>query len=139
MADQPNPFIGLSQAVHDVFEQMLATIYRAGDWDDRQEQLLNQWRQARGKAAKDSWGWWFGELDGESYDDEAPTRDEAIARGRVAFAGDDSFWIVEARLWADNVKEGEDVSEFAEMRNRETILVDPSGISQAEAEARGLA
>lgn len=135
MADVPNPFAGLPESTHTVIEQLLHDIYAAGEWADEHEHMLDQWRAERGEAAKDSWGWWFGEVDVESFDDEAPTREEAITRGRVAFAGEDLFWIVEARFWADNVKEGQDIAEFAEMRNRETIAV----MSQAEAEARGLA
>lgn len=120
-----NPFIGLPEPVHSIIEQLLADLYNVGEWEDRHETQLQQWRLARGEDAKGPWRWWIGEVDPcEGYSFEAVTREEAIAIGNREFNNDDNehaFQIVEARMWSDTVKEGQDISPFAEARNCEVI------------------
>lgn len=127
MADLPSAFANLSDDTHGVIESLLSDVYRGGDWGDEHEDMLIAWRGARGEAAMDGWHWWVGEVDGESYDEEGPTREEAIEKGRARYVDEGRFQIIEARLWTDTVKEGEDVSPFADTRNHEIIPVVANG------------
>lgn len=121
MSDQPNPFAGLSESTHKIIEQLLHDIYAAGDWTDDHEMMLDQWREARGEAGKAAWKWWVGEVGDEAYALDERSRDDAIRCGHEEFSREGQFQIVEARMWADIVKEGEDVTGFAETRNGEVI------------------
>jgi hypothetical protein len=118
---EDNPFIGLPNAAHAAIEKVLSRLYAVGDWDDEDEEVLGQWREARGEAAKDHWRWWVGYVDAESYGQEADTREEAIEIGQARYGEDGKFAIIEARLWADDVKEGAEFGEFAEARNHEIV------------------
>lgn len=122
-APTENPFVGLSDAMDQVVERLFYDLWRGGEWNDEHEELLQQWRAARGDAAFDHWIWWFGDVEGDSYDEEADTRDAAIALGTARYLAEGQFRIVEACLWNDNVKEGEEISEFARTRNGETITI----------------
>lgn len=127
MADSGNPFVGLSAATHEVIEHLLADVYRAGEWEDEHEDWLDQWRAARGERGKDRWLWWVGEVGCAEYDEEADTREAAIALGRKTYVDQGEFQIVEARLWNDNVKEGEEISSFADSRNAAVIRLADNG------------
>ena len=123
MGDTTNPFIGMSDAAHQVVERLLSDLYKGGEWQDEHEDLLDQWRDARGEDAKTDWHWWAGDVDNDVYSFDAATRDEVIAMGRREFRSDGKFRIVEARLWSDFIKDGADVCDFAETRNYAVIPV----------------
>lgn len=120
---KPNPFEGLAPdaPVHGAIEDLLADLYRCGEWEDRHEDLLDQWRAARGEAAKDHWRWWAGEVDADLYANDFDTRDEAIAWGRKEYAREAAFRIVAARACADDVKDGADEVALTDHRHHETI------------------
>ena len=118
-----NPFTDLRPETHQAIETILGRIYGTCDWSEADEETLAEWREARGEDAKAEWTWWVGEVGCESYADNAPSREAAIEIGRRDYFVEGKFEIVEARLWADSVKDGEDVSAFAESRNRETVNV----------------
>jgi hypothetical protein len=119
------PFSHLDKRGHDIIEALLTCIWKSGEWEDEHEDVLAQWRADRGAAAKNSWRWWVGELDCEFYADVFDERLAAITKGRSLFADEvfesEIFQIIEARVWADNVKDGDDVIAFAETRNKEVI------------------
>ena len=121
--NKPNPFAGIASdhPVHDAIESLLSHIYASGEWDDDHELLLDQWRGALGEGAMGNWEWWIRDIDDESYEDTFATREAAIEAGKRRYADEGRFEIIEARLWSDAVKEGEDVSEFAAQRNHEVI------------------
>jgi len=137
-----NPFVGLPEPAQVVIEKLLSTIWSSGEWADEHEDMLGQWREARGDDAKEAWAWWVGEDADEPYACDALSREDAIRRGHEMFSREGRFRIVEARMWADNVKEGEDTAAFAEVRNGESFrcvlppipassrAVDLTGISQ---------
>lgn len=108
---------------HAAIEKLLGDIYRSGDWTDDHEDILDQWRAARGDDAKDNWAWWVGEVGCETYSFGPETRDAAIADGRREYGQDGKFEIIEARLWNDDVKEGEETMWFAESRNKEVVIM----------------
>jgi hypothetical protein len=120
---ETNPFVGIGPALHDVIEKLLGHLWAAGEWDDEHEDFLDQWRAARGEDGMDVWRWWIGEIDGESYDEDFASRDEAITEGRNRYADEGEFQIVEARTFNDLVKEAEDISPFAQTRNFEKIKI----------------
>ncbi|SDA15160.1 hypothetical protein [Sphingomonas sp. NFR15] len=124
MADaSANPaFVGLSNGTHAVIEKLLSDIHAAGEWTDEHEALLAAWRASRVDAAKDEWRWWVGAVDDDSYAEDFATRDEAIAAG-PAHAEEGCFQIIEARFWADNVKDGAEITDFADCRNHEILEV----------------
>lgn len=118
---EANPFNGLPETAHEAIERLFSRLYIVGDWDEEDENLLGLWRDARGDAAKDDWSWWVGYVDDESYGEDAASRDQAIEIGRTRYGEDGEFQIIEARLWADSVKEAAEVGEFAETRNHEIM------------------
>ena len=122
------PFLNVPDATHDVIEELLSNLWASGGWTVRHEDLLDQWRIARGEVAKDQhWRWWIGEVDGESYSLDFDRREDAVAAGRREFANEGKFWIINARLWADNVKDGDDIQWFAESRGKATVVVADNG------------
>jgi hypothetical protein len=116
-----NPFIGLPDVAHAAIEKVLSRLYAVGDWNDEDEAVLAQWREARGEDAKDRWQWWVGYVDAESYGEEVDSREQAIEIGQARYGEDGKFAIIEARLWNDDVKEAAEISEFAETRNHEIV------------------
>lgn len=116
-------FDGLRPDTHLVIERLLYDLHNGGEWNEEHEALLDQWRDARGDGAKGAWRWWVGYPNCESFGEDADSREQAIEIGKRSYVEEGSIEIVEARLWADNVKEGEDVSAFAESRNRDTIAI----------------
>lgn len=124
MADTaPNQaFAGLSNGTHAVIEKLLSDIHAADEWTDEHEALLGAWRASRGDAAKDEWRWWVGAVDDDSYSEDFATREEAVERG-PAHAEEGCFQIIEARFWADDVKSGADVTDFADCRNHEMLEI----------------
>jgi hypothetical protein len=125
MADPiANPFVGLSPDMHGVIEKLIARVWNDCDeWFDEDEDLLTQWREAREDDGLDAWSWWVGEVGAESYSFDAGSRKAAIEIGNREYAEQGRFEIIEARTWADIVKEGEDISTFARTRNREIVEV----------------
>ena len=122
MSTGENPFVGMTKAQDDVVERLLSDIYRDGEWDDTHEDLLAQWRAARGDDAFDHWVWWVGYVGSESYAEDAENRMKAIDRGRRDYSDDGGkFQIIEACVWNDNVKDGDEVTEFARTRNHQII------------------
>jgi hypothetical protein len=75
-------FEGLGDTSHAVIEKLLCDIYTSGDWDIEHDDLLDEWRAARGDAAKDHWVWWAGDCDDDSYAHQADSREAVIAVGR---------------------------------------------------------
>lgn len=117
--------IALNKEASDTIEKLLAGIWGQTEWSDDHDEILDKWREARGDAAYDHWTWWVGDsCEGESYSYNCETREEALEYGRREFKHEGSFRIVEARVWADDVKEGDEITEFAETRNAETIKVE---------------
>lgn len=124
--DPSNPFIGVNADAMAIIGTLLGKAYQSEnegavmDW-------IDQWRAARGEAAFDRWRWWIGEVDGETYALDYATRDAAVADApRAIRAGDfvspdGSYQIIEARGWADEVQAADDISWFAERRNKEIL------------------
>lgn len=123
MSDTNNPFIGMTKAHDGVVEQLFSSIYAGGEWTDDHEEMLGQWRDARGDEAYDDWTWWVGYVGDESYGENALNRQKAIDLGQRDYRDEGKFQIIEACLWNDNVKEGEEVSAFARTRNHEIVQV----------------
>jgi hypothetical protein len=121
MPDKPNPFADIPTPMNPIIETLLTTLWSSGEWADEHEEMLGQWRDARGDAAKEAWTWWVGEDADEPYACDALSREDAIRRGHEMFSREGRFRIVEARMWADNVKEGDDEMGFAEVRNGESF------------------
>lgn len=122
MAD--NPFTDLRPETHAVIEALLSAVYGDQEWDENHEATLDMWRVARGEDAMDeTWQWWVGEVGCFEYDEFAATREAAIEKGRSMYAEYNRFQIIEARLWDDLVKDGEEICRFAQSRNMEVIEV----------------
>jgi hypothetical protein len=133
MADAQNPFVGLRPETHAVIEQLLTDIYRLGEWEDEHEKILSLWRAAQGDAAKDGkWIWWIGVVDDDAYSFDAGTREEALAIGHREYHDAEAFEIIEARLWKDDVKGGDEIADFAETRNHEIITLAAKSGGQAD-------
>jgi hypothetical protein len=127
-----SPFADLRPETHDVIEKLLSNLYSSGEWGDEHEKLLDQWRAAQGEAAKDEkWIWWIGVVDDDAYSFDAHTRDEALAIGHREFHDVEAFEIIEARLWKDDVKGGDEIADFAETRNHEIITLAAGSGGQA--------
>lgn len=110
-----------SDKTDELIEALFIALYAAEEWGDEHEKLLSQWRAARGEFAKDTWTWWVGDVDDVECACVASSREDAIARGRKMFSNEGRFKIVEMRMWADNVKEGDDITECADFRAMEVI------------------
>lgn len=123
MSGPANPFTDLRPETHDVIERLLGRIWTAGDWGEEDDDLLDQWRAARGEAGKGEWRWWAGPVDDMAYEHEAASRDEAISIGRREYRAEGQFRIIEARSWSDDVKAGDDLEFFAESRNHAVIVI----------------
>lgn len=131
MTDTGNPFEGVNADAMEIIGTLLGKVYQQGDeWEHPAcDVWLKQWRAARGDAAVEGWQWWIGEVDGESFALSFDTRDKAIAAAPAAirdgdfYSEDGSYWIVEARCWADEVTAGDEIMWFAEQRNKETLRV----------------
>lgn len=119
---ETNPFLGLRADTHAAIGALLGRVYASGEWEDEDEELLAQWRAARGDEAMDNWRWWVGAPDCDLYAEDAATREEAIEIGRREYAEAGRIEIIEARTWNDEVQGDEDCS-FAESRNREIVDV----------------
>lgn len=124
---ETNPFVGLRADTHNAIETLLGRIYVAGEWDDQDEKFLDQWREARGDDAMSDWRWWVGSPSCDMFAEDASTREQAIAIGAREYAEDGRIEIIEARLWEDFVKEADEECSFAEVRNREVIVVGEGG------------
>jgi hypothetical protein len=128
MVDQSNLFTGLDKINLDLIEELLSDIYKAGEWEDRHEELLKKWRSSQGEAAMSSWLWWADLVDSESYSFHATTRQKAIDDARAGHLGSDEFGdieVIEARTWQDVVKEGEEITPFAATRNKSRVPLLP--------------
>lgn len=135
MSGGANPFVGVNADAMAIIGTLLGKVYQQGDeWEhDPCDRWLANWRAARGEDAFDHWRWWIGEVARETYALDFATRAEAIAAAPKAIARGDfqltdgRFEIVEARCWADEVEAADEVSWFAEKRNREILSIDAGG------------
>lgn len=121
--DMKAAFAGLNSNTNRVIESLLHTIWRACEFTDEHYDMLDAWRAFRGDAAKAEWRWWVAEVDADLYEEDFATEEEAMAAARQRYAALGSFKIIEARLWADDVQEGDDEMRFAEQRNGRTLEV----------------
>lgn len=125
----PNPFAGLRAETHVEIERMLALLRLESDSYDEVVEWIDLWRAARGETGMTGWRWWIGEVDGETFALDYPTRDAAIADAPRAIrsgdfvSADGSYQIVEARCWNDCLDEGCDDFSFADTRNAETLSI----------------
>lgn len=124
--DPSSPFIGVNADAMAIFGTLLGKAYQSENEDTVME-WIDQWRAARGDAGFADWRWWIGEVDGETFALDYPTRDAAVTDApRAIRAGDfgsieGSYQIVEARGWADDVQAADDIRWFAEQRNKEVL------------------
>lgn len=69
------------------------------------------------------WAWYWKQPDDESYFDECPTREAAIAAASRELEPGEPFEIVEARMSEDRRHEGSDFIPFLRSRNKEQLTV----------------
>lgn len=129
--DEPNPFRGVNAEAMQIIGLLLGKVYQQADEWERPtcDEWLALWRDARGDDAKTPWRWWIGEVGGESYALDFPTRAAAIAgaarairRGDVK-SDDGRYQIVEARCWADDVTACDEILWFVDQRHRAILSV----------------
>lgn len=87
--------------------------------DDEYEDIVDRWRSARGEAAYDGWRWWWREGDDDSYRADHATREAALAEALREAHPAASIHLIEARCWADDLNDGDEIMPFADMRNSE--------------------
>lgn len=118
---EQNPFKTASPEVMAVVERLLIDLWKSGEWQSEHDALVDQWRDARWEAGMGPWVWWAASDGGDDcFTVEASTREQVIADARREFPTEQLI-IVEARSWDDRLKEGDDYSPFAMMRNREIL------------------
>ena len=102
-------------------EDCLELIHCTDEWTEDHDRMLERFRAARGELGMTEWQWWAREAGEESYANELPTKDAAIAWARREYGAAATIEVLEARVWLDGI-EGEDGCHFAAWRNHEKIV-----------------
>lgn len=86
--------------------------------------MLERWRESRGDIGKSEWRWWWKEGDDELYFSDHASRADALAEAqREQGSAAASIEIIEARMWNDDVLDGDENIAFAESRNHEVLTL----------------